>query len=265
MTDTSFANNTASDSGGAIFTAAPTGYEIRCGVGTEDEAVFAALDAFDPESCGWLNNTVLDGYGDDLATGPVALTLSPTSIDAHASGDTLQNMTVSVVDARGQRVLGAESLIDVSLPDPNDALAGQRSAETVDSVARFDGTFLRAKPGDYVLEFKVAATGLEARLPVSVRGCRAGEVESLDGKACEECQAGHYSFDPNAGCELCPEGDAQCNVSTIVPLNGEYVSHPGGPKVLSPVLPNGQAARRARHQAGATGAPNALYLWILHT
>ncbi|CAD7699387.1 unnamed protein product, partial [Ostreobium quekettii] len=98
--------------------------------------------------------------------------------------------------------------------------------------AVFNGTFLKAKPGDYVLEYGYEGAVEPALVAVSVRECRVGEVEREEGQICDPCLEGEYAFDPKGLCRRCPP-HAYCDGATITPMDGHWHSTSMSPQVHS--------------------------------
>ena len=223
INESTLLHNHALTSGGGVFAQASELLRVRCR--DAQESAFQNLDSFDPEVCGWVNNTVSgDGYGDMVATVPVDAILDPSGIDNHTSGVQLANVTVTIVDAVGQTVTTGDTLVKVNLSANSTAkLFGQRASQTRQGQAVFDGTFLRARPGAYELRYTFGLKKPVA-LPVVVRACRIGEIQSEDRELCLKCQTGLYSFDTEGKCLMCPSQNAICNGSTITPLEGYWHS-----------------------------------------
>lgn len=63
----------------------------------------------------------------------------------------------------------------------------------------------------------------EACVPVSVRGCKPGEVIGTEHNVCDPCPLGMYSFD-NRSCQTsCPD-NAKCFGAMVVPGEGYWQS-----------------------------------------
>lgn len=63
----------------------------------------------------------------------------------------------------------------------------------------------------------------DACVPVTVRGCRPGEVVGPELNVCDPCPPGMYSFD-NTSCQTtCPD-NAKCSGAMVLPDEGYWQS-----------------------------------------
>eukprot|EP00803_Ostreobium_quekettii_P011089 evm.model.scf_567.3 EVM.evm.TU.scf_567.3 scf_567:58789-75972(+) len=229
-----FQANNADTSGGALFAHASEVFEINCGGGAAGGHSFRNLTTFDPELCGWANNTVSDtGYGAVVATVPVSAQIVPNRIVGHSSGELLKTVVVTIVDGLNQTVNSRETLVEVGVAELQAAFVfGQEASHTEGGRATFDGTFLKAQPGTYQLEYSYVGIEAPMVLEVEVRPCAMGEVERGQGSICEPCQTNLYSFNPkDSECKTCPTANAFCNGSTITPLKGYWHSTSRSPQI----------------------------------
>ncbi|CAD7699384.1 unnamed protein product [Ostreobium quekettii] len=227
LRNSQFLGNNAGMSGGALFSHLPDAFEINCVPNDSEPLTFRSLDVFQPELCGWTNNTVAEsGYGPVMATIPVSAKLVPDRIEGHSSGKMLETVVVTVVDAVGQTVNSRDTLVGVTADERFGALVfGQRAAETEAGRANFSATFLTALPGSYEVNFSFPGIMAPMVLPVEVRNCVVGEVERLEERTCKVCETNLFSFNPlEEECQPCSEANAFCNGSTITPLKGYWHS-----------------------------------------
>lgn len=153
------------------------------------------------------------------------LAISPSVIVDHSSGEEIAGLTVDLMDGFDDIVPMHATLI-VKPPNNSVELSGSPTTGMVlNGTSVVTGITVRAKPGEYDLNFEVTSTEAGSQtftknLPVTVRKCQVGEIANADGIGCWECPENFYSFDPSKStCDLCPENRARCDGPALVPLD----------------------------------------------
>ncbi|KAL3153693.1 hypothetical protein ABBQ32_013292 [Trebouxia sp. C0010 RCD-2024] len=142
-------------------------------------------------------------------------------------------LEVGVQDDLGQTVTkgwptGDPPQLQAQGPADNPTIIFGQTSAPVDPSGRVDyqDLLLRAPQGTYSVCFAALNSQQSvdsACVPVSVRGCRPGEVMGPEMNVCDPCAAGTYSFD-NISCQsICPD-NARCLGAIVLPYEGYWQS-----------------------------------------
>lgn len=170
------------------------------------------------------------GFEPDYSCSPSTnMVVSLLSNEPAASAQELEGINVDFQDNLGQDV-AVEGTLFVHLVNENSAqLSGQPTEGIyVTKETVLQGLELRGKPGMYGLVFTflpkedVELNKLVENINITLRDCTIGEVSRDEGRICEMCDTNSYSFDPTlSSCLQCPKY-AECNASTLTPLDGYW-------------------------------------------
>ena len=287
ITNSTFINNKADLTGGAVFSNAPQALAIAC---TEDLIVEEKLSRTSqyrpgvrkiyrpsgdgilgnstPCSATWKGNASKNREGGDVAaTTAVNISLCNDTrscipgggeflITNHNSGQKLGAIVVKLFDAFGKPAYG-QPYMKLSV-EPADTERLTVSGQLFYNISKprtvLNNTQLVAAVGEVhklFLRFNPALVDDMAVL-VSVRPCLAGEVERAGGELCITCDASLYSFDPSQNCTVCPD-NAKCTPSTITPDAGFWHSTSKSTQIHSCILEEAcnNKSRRADLEARA--------------
>lgn len=188
-----------------------------------------------PNSCRdvWVGNRAMSTRGGNIfGTTAIDVTLCTSKnncvngsktlkISKHTSGEDLEHINMTLVDAFGQIALGQpEMSVKVSANLRIASLRGESSFK-VETMATLKGINLQGKIGTTLrltLSFD-PGTLPDLSIEVDLRDCLPGEEVRSDMEICSICKDGFYSFDPNQKCNTCPF-NATCKQSTITPDPG---------------------------------------------
>eukprot|EP00803_Ostreobium_quekettii_P004155 evm.model.scf_1037.1 EVM.evm.TU.scf_1037.1 scf_1037:2328-11111(+) len=260
-------NNTATRSGGALFTNVPDAVQVCCNCsihGGQDQqppSLFLGSSlaqglagACTPQ---WVPNMVLreDTAATMFGTSISEITLRPSTVQEHRSGTPLEPIEIVLQDAFGQIVRDSRTLVSVSAPAESHSirLLGQIVSMAQNGVAIFDGLIVWALPGTYTLTLHFTpddplSTIDPVRFTVGIRKCSIGEVEAEDGYACKVCSFGFHGLVP--GSQVCTpcHPNALCNGTTITPKLGFWHSSSKSTEVHACVVEEACMASRSNLQ-----------------
>ena len=250
VTGSSFSDNRAKISGGAIFTKDPNVILHSCSSkDTETPLEQYQADAFKelehlksakdvcPE---WATNRAAL-YGPVIAS--YARSISGYAVDEgqmtserpiknnelvsenHRSGDSLPVLLVEVSDGYGQSpALGeGDTFVQATVYSPNDLFSGEFNVLVNEKRKHFPPISGFQRPGMYEIRMNFNEPGLEPlSVEVKVRECRLGEFVQENGALCVLCSGSQYNFDPDASmCQPCPE-NGNCTTDVIHPNRGYW-------------------------------------------
>ncbi|CAD7704620.1 unnamed protein product, partial [Ostreobium quekettii] len=257
LVQSEFVNNSAAQTGGALFTNSPRHVDVHCestqtlqylqSVASEHEhgAIVASesngMKRSNPCADTWVRNTAgAIAEGGAAATPAVAARICGVESGSciaegsgsdkfllrnHTSGQDLEPFAVELLDAFGNPAIAQRDMRILVLADSEEvSLSGQLVAN---AGVRTDFTDVRLRSRvdtvyDVLLRFD------PDDLPplvfrVQVRECLPGEVADAQGTLCSPCTHGTYSFSPAQWCSICP-ADAQCTAATVTPNDGYWHS-----------------------------------------
>eukprot|EP00898_Chlorokybus_atmophyticus_P004747 jgi/Chlat1/5273/Chrsp336S04997 len=216
-------NNNASDNGGAAAGFCNAVPDIFCSDGRR-------LNMNTSAGCpDWVGNRAVDGYGDVLASAPVALRATVTSFLSHTSQQPLSNVSVYLVDQFDQSIYSTQydgTVISAEVLNGSCNLLGDLTTALYGGSARLTNLNVNGTPGLKVLELSANRAQLPVQgvpLLVGIRTCAQGEVASADG-SCTLCSAPTFSWDTSMPCTLCPEHATCFGGAVVVPEDGFWRS-----------------------------------------
>ncbi|GMH38933.1 hypothetical protein BSKO_06831 [Bryopsis sp. KO-2023] len=230
LNSTKFGGNQAEDSGSDIFLSSFKN-NICC-----DDKCWSAADAMEEgvQKCGLGGISQRDRQKPaPLGTIFESVSISPSEIADHASGEELPGIKVTPLDAFGQISLDNVTL-RVGVTTPGGELFGSpvtSEGVLMSGALTVPGMFLRALPDNYNLSFKLTSKDgkriVTEFITVAVRECVIGEVSREDGLRCDRCADDFFSFDvTDENCTPCPVEKAKCSGGRLAPLDGFWHSGP---------------------------------------
>eukprot|EP00210_Caulerpa_lentillifera_P003975 g3794.t1 len=254
LLNTSFVNNSANRSGSAIISTHANGVLIDCDYrgkrnqGFLDQTNFSSLEQLDPRQLckKWIENSLVsDEYAGIVGTygQEIKLTISLEDNDVRLVGNAqtgyvleelslgmqLPMMNLTVVDGFGiGPVLTSPQSFIARLSSSDDLFFGDYLVNISDGSGHFSEVAISPSHGMYRLQINFEHQNLETiYVIVIVRACRIGEEFILELRACQECDAISYNFNPSevGGCTQCPI-TATCRGLYIVPKEGYWHKTP---------------------------------------
>jgi hypothetical protein len=217
VSNSSFSNNSAVSSGGAIYWNA-------------NEPKLANLSLLDNKA----------KHGNDAAAYASSLDIVPTQIVSRkldesgfvlqgvASGQKLPTITVKLLDTLGQLMTtDSSSTADISSDLSNVTVSGESKVVANEGLFVFDNVIVSMEPGtSATLTYSTSSIGSsqnsKVMLRVEARQCIIGE--EVVGNSCAVCESGTYSLDPSHSCADCPS-EAYCYGNySMVPRAGYWRS-----------------------------------------
>ncbi|GMH38953.1 hypothetical protein BSKO_06851 [Bryopsis sp. KO-2023] len=225
-----FHGNMAEDSGSDIFLSNFKN-NVCC-----DDLCWSKESALDEgvEKCG-LGPILQEDETNSFSLGSVfeSVSISPSGVPKHSSGEELQAIKITPLDSFGQVAMDNVTL-RVEVATPGGELFG--SPVTSEGVLMsghliVTGMFMRGLPGRYNLSFKLTSQDgnrvVTEVMPVDIRECVIGEVSRDKGLRCDRCADDFFSFDvTDENCTPCPVEEAKCSGGILVPLDGFWHSGP---------------------------------------
>ncbi|GMH38969.1 hypothetical protein BSKO_06867 [Bryopsis sp. KO-2023] len=201
-----------------------------------DDKCWSAADAMEEvlQKCGLGESSQRDGQKlAPLGTIFESVSISPSEIADHASGEELPGIKVTPLDSFGQISLDNVTL-RVGVITPGGELFGSPVTSEgllMSGRTTVPGMFLRALPDNYNLSFKLTSQDgkriVTERIMVAVRECVIGEVSREEGLRCDRCADDFFSFDvTDENCTPCPVEKAKCSGGRLAPLDGFWHSGP---------------------------------------
>ncbi|GMH38931.1 hypothetical protein BSKO_06829 [Bryopsis sp. KO-2023] len=230
LDSTKFGGNQAEDSGSDIFLSSFKN-NICC-----DNECWSAADGMEEgvQKCGLGDSSQRDGQKlAPLGTIFESVSISPSEIADHASGEELPGIKVTPLDSFGQISLDNVTL-RVGVTTPGGELFGSpvtSEGVLMSGALTVPGMFLRALADNYNLSFKLTSQDgkriVTERITVAVRECVIGEVSREEGLRCDRCADDFFSFDvTDENCTPCPVEKARCSGGRLAPLEGFWHSGP---------------------------------------
>ena len=253
ISESTFTNNSAKLTGGAIFTNSPNalGVCFNCStlrvVSTPSfeeplkrvidikkaftKGLSDSINAFDVH---WIRNVAEEQKGGgNVATTATSMRLCNVETDEcvdgngltiflnHTSGEDLQEINITLLDVFNKPALGQPRMrLEIKTNMTDVSLAGQMSVD-FGHVAYLTKVQVQGPVNsqrNLTLSFAPDILS-NINIEVELRGCVAGETEDRDHRGCTPCGPNLYSFCPNKNCTPCPE-NAKCSPSTITPEVG---------------------------------------------
>ena len=254
MTGSTFSENTAETSGGAVFVQHPDILRYACSSRQteippipytadvlQELDVLTSVHGICPK---WTGNRagkygptiasyaakVLEFAERDITTGNSAPIKGNRLVATnHRSGDPLPIVQMEVLDGFGQGPpLGQQDdFIQATIRSPNGFFSGSINMPLDEKRKGFPPISSLQRPGPYEIYIDFSEPGLERFvIEVEVRLCKLGEVIQEDGKLCASCSGSLYNFDLNASeCTACPE-NGNCAGNAIQPVRGYWHRSP---------------------------------------
>ena len=250
VTGSTFSNNRAKTSGGAIFTQDPSVLRYSCSPeDTETPPELYQADALEElemlestkDMCpDWTTNEaelygpVIASYarsvrgfaignGQDDSERPIEN--NELVSGNHRSGDSLPMLLVEIVDGYGQSpAIGeGDAFVQATMYSPNGLFSGEFNTQVNEKRKSFPPISGFQRPGRYEIRMNFSEPGLEPlSVEVEVRECQLGESVQGDGALCVRCSGSQYNFDPDASmCLPCPD-NGNCTTDVIHPNRGYW-------------------------------------------
>lgn len=245
IVNSSFTDNTAWATGGAIFTYEADAVDV-CGIPQVHEVTERIYDlrsevkgvprlenaslADANTSClqTWIGNKAVDEHGGNVTAGIATYVRAcndSTScsndnsivISNHTSGTELSPFSIELFDAFGYIAFGQPKM-EIQIEDFSDAILPNQVIPRIEAMTNITGIRLMGKVGkEYNLTLSFRPQILDdLNLLVRVRECLPGEVPDDKQEQCLSCAKEFYSFNPKEKCAECPP-HAKCSPSTITP------------------------------------------------
>ncbi|GMH37693.1 hypothetical protein BSKO_05566 [Bryopsis sp. KO-2023] len=239
LNNTKLAGNGATEAASEIFVSEPSTLKICCG-----KDCFTGSSLTHAPSCS--SQYQKRGPSEAMAVGGGMdrVVSHPSTIEGYSSGEVLEPIEVVLLDSFGQPAFENVTL-RMELATSGGDLSGNPVTENgvlMSSQFVVEGVVLRAMPGTYNVSFSFTPNEeggkfLSTSITIVVRECVVGEVSKDDGRRCEKCKPGFFSFDTSdKNCELCPGKKATCYGSTLSPADGFWHSAPHSTDVHSCLL-----------------------------
>ena len=254
VTGSTFSNNRAKTSGGAIFTQDPNVLRYSCwSKDTETPPELYQTDALEAlellkstkDMCpDWTANQA-DLYGPVIAS--YARSVSGFAIGNgqddserpiennelvsgnHRSGDSLPMLLVEIVDGYGQSpALGeGDAFVQATMYSPDGLFSGEFNTQVNEKQKSFPPISGFQRPGRYEIRMNFSEPSLEPlSVEVEVRECQLGEFAQENLTLCVRCSGSQYNFDSDASmCLPCPE-NGNCTTNVIHPNKGYWHRSP---------------------------------------
>lgn len=243
LVDVAIRGNRAKEAGGAVYINVPEAMCVCCEESCSEtckiptRAATASLSTVCSEYWTW--NSVRQGYGPLIASGPLAADVVLDSgrklqdgdilEDAHNSGDSLEVLIVRFLDFSRSVVASMQPGDFVHITSNSGVLSGQTDKQVVEGIAAFNGTYFSGRPGNHTLSIRFPEyLGIaDHRINVQVRACQRGEMDVGGENAaefrCVSCGNKAFNFIPGSPCQPCPK-NGMCNGKNVVPENGYWQS-----------------------------------------
>ena len=242
VTGSSFLNNSANTSGGAIFTRDHRVLRYSCSREDDSDAlpqldVLTSVRDMCPE---WTGNRA-GRYGPTVAS--YINTVRGLTVDGndnskmkllennrlvarnHKSGDALPTVLLEPLDGydQGSPIGTGNEYIQATMHSPDGFFSGGMIMSLDRQRNRFPPISGLQSPGSYRILIDFSEPYLRHfTIDVDVRSCRVGEFSQDNGALCLPCSGSQYNFDPNATeCATCPE-NGDCTTNVILPKRGHW-------------------------------------------
>lgn len=244
-----FMNNYATFSGSGVFTTDAEGVLATCDVLSPlrldflEQNNFQSLRPLNPSrACTtWSGNSIrTDGYGNVINTSGKTMNISISAAeDAELSvvrenvyalhnirsGRQLPQMNVTVLDAFGYGPTHTSpNRFEVVLSSSSNYFRGIVVTNITNGSGSFSSITGYGPANEYTLQISPRLEGLEpVEIVLHVRQCQIGEVSTLGGEFCQDCDSISYNFNltKTGTCSLCPERGT-CEGRYIVPRDGAW-------------------------------------------
>ena len=250
VTGSSFVDNNAQTSGGAIFLEDPDVLRYSCffkETGTPplpfNRVTFeslASLRSLQDTCPTWRENKAGD-FGPIIASYARSIrVLGPDNatrlnqktegrhqflFEDHRSGDPLPRMFAIVLDGFGQSLPygRGDKYVEAMMESPDELFMGTVKTTLDQRQKELPIIYSLQQRGRYTVTITFSEPALlSIAFEVEIRDCKIGEFVQEDGKLCVPCSSTQYNFDTNASaCVPCPL-NANCTSSTIAPNKGYW-------------------------------------------
>lgn len=225
LNNTMLTENSVSDSGPLLFLTDANNIQLCCG----NTSTCAKGGTFDTSKCelGDLqskSNDVIGTFVDNVLISP------SEAIIVHASGTGLSALTVTLLNKMNKTTPIQASLVIRSLNGTVDLSGPPTIGVNFTGTVNVVDLKLTAVPGKYRLGIKITSEeggtqSFNKSINVLVRECMVGEISIANKTLCRACPVNFYSFNASKpSCDACPKKKAECDGTTIAPLDGYWQS-----------------------------------------